>query len=104
MSQHTSNDDFENILTWLFIFFMVPIGAIGAWMSGLLEAAKKLVPIIRHLLTSHPHDGRHYRRGGSHRNSIKHTGRIQHPRTGYRTGYPTHHLLAVPACFAADLR
>lgn len=40
MSQHTSNDDFENVLTWLFIFFMVPIGAIGAWMSGLLEAAK----------------------------------------------------------------
>lgn len=40
MSQHTSNEDFENVLTWLFIFFMVPIGAIGAWMNGLLEAAK----------------------------------------------------------------
>ena len=40
MSQRTTNEDFENVLTWLFIFFMVPIGAVGAWMSGLLEAAK----------------------------------------------------------------
>lgn len=40
MSQQNSNSDFENFLTWVFIIFVAPIGAIGAWLSGLLEAAK----------------------------------------------------------------
>ena len=40
MSQHNSNSDFETFLTWVFLIFVAPIGAIGAWLSGLLEAAK----------------------------------------------------------------
>lgn len=40
MSQQNSNSDFEGFLTWVFFIFMLPLGAIGAWLSGLLEAAK----------------------------------------------------------------
>ncbi|OFQ33391.1 hypothetical protein HMPREF2942_00365 [Rothia sp. HMSC071C12] len=41
MSQNNpSNNNFEEFLTWVFFIFMLPLGAIGAWMSGLLETAK----------------------------------------------------------------
>lgn len=41
MSQNSpSNNDFENVLTWVFFIFVAPIGAIGAWLSGLVESVK----------------------------------------------------------------
>lgn len=40
MSQQNSNSDFEGFLTWVVIFFVAPIGAIGAWLSGLVESVK----------------------------------------------------------------
>lgn len=41
MSQNSpSNNDLENVLTFVVIFFVAPIGAIGAWLSGLAESVK----------------------------------------------------------------
>lgn len=83
---------------------MLPLGSIGAWLSGLLEAAKSWLTSLGIFLPTIPTV-----EGNPEAGDVTEAASSAHAvfsitRAGHRTGYPARHLPAVPHCAAVDLR